>query len=40
MNFDIMPYVTLLFLFGMAIYCEIINNKQRKQIEEWRKSWF
>ncbi len=40
MNIDIMPYITVMFLFGIVIYSEIMNRKQRKQIEEWRKSWF
>jgi len=41
MDFDtIFKFSILAFLFGIMVYSEIINRKQRKQIEEWRKDSF
>lgn len=41
MDFDtVFKFSVLIFLLGIAVYSEIMNRKQRKQVEEWRKSWF
>ncbi|MCX4275681.1 MAG: hypothetical protein OSJ27_07900 [Candidatus Gastranaerophilales bacterium] len=41
MSSDMISAIAALVIFGgLFIYFEIGNRKQRKQIEEWRKSWF
>ncbi len=36
----ILASIIFVWLCGMFLYLEIINRKQKKQIEEWRKEWF